>query len=104
MESILGNVLSEELNRINMNLAVYKKKLADFPRGALVKKQRKNHYVNYLVYRNRDKVISDYIKKAELNSIINKLEKRDNIISQIKLLKRQQREIEKILRINKSGD
>lgn len=104
MEPILENVFSEELDRIKKNLAVYVKKLSDFPRGAIVRKRRKNHYVNYLVYRNSDKVISDYIKKAELNNIINQLKKRDNIMSQIKLLKQQQKEMEKILKTRKTGD
>ncbi len=102
MELILKGVLQEELNRASRSLFVYNEKLKDYPQGKLVTKRRKNNYVNYLVYREGSKVKSDYVKKGEIDDIQILIAKRNDIKIQIKLLKQQICDLEKILKINKN--
>lgn len=102
MEPILKSVLQEELKRTNKNLFVYNEKLRKYPKGKLVTKRRKNNYVNYLVYREGNKVKSDYVRKAEVDNTIIHIAKRDDIKKQIKLLKQQISDLEKILKIKKN--
>ncbi len=102
MEPILKGVLKEELERASRNLFVYNEKLKDYPQGKLVTKRRKNNYVNYLVYREGNKVKSDYVKKVEIDDIQILIAKRNDIKNQIKLLKQQINDLEKILKVNKN--
>ena len=98
MEPILKSVLQEELKRTNKNLFVYNEKLRKYPKGKLVNKRRKNNYVNYLVYREPNKVKSDYVRTAEVDNTIIHIAKRDDIKKQIKLLKQQISDLGKILK------
>lgn len=103
MSSIIKEVLLEEYKRINRNLEIYTNKLSKYPKGSLIIKKRQNHLVYYLNYRENNKVISKYIKKSDLASIMKQIEKRNILITQIKALKLENKEIMTLLKIKKKG-
>ncbi|HRX42191.1 MAG TPA: hypothetical protein P5315_05405 [Clostridia bacterium] len=101
MANVIEDVLDEELNRVSRNLEIYMKRINAYPKGALVKKARKNHVAYYLVHRSDGKVVTDYIRKSDIDDIKEKIIKRDILARQIKELRMRKVSLEKML--NKYG-
>ncbi len=102
MDVNLRNILMEEYERKIKNRKLYRKKLDALPKGSLVEKKRNNHSYFYLAYREDGKVVTKYIKAAELNDLRKSIGKRNNIKAQCKSLSKQIDDLEKILKVNKS--
>lgn len=105
MVNVIEDVLYEELDRVSRNLEIYTKKLNSFPKGALVKKIRKNHIAYYLVYRSDGKVVTDYVRKGDIDDVEEKVKKRDILLRQIKELRIREKSLKKLLKkkVQKDG-
>jgi len=103
MDANLRNVLMEEYERKVKNRNFYQKKLNALPKGSLVEKKRKEHSYFYLAYREDGKVVTKYVKAAELNDLRKSIGKRNNIKSQCKSLSKQIDDLEKILKVKKAN-
>jgi len=98
MSNVIIDVLKEEEARLDQNIKIFKKKIDQYPKGSLVKKKRKNHFVYYLNYREGSRVISKYVRINELKEIENLIGKRDIVKSKVKNLEAEKKEIQKILK------
>lgn len=68
--SIVFGVLQEEYDRLQQLAAKYRAELTNLPKGSLQIKQRNGHTYVYLAYREQQKVISDYIGKADSPRVV----------------------------------
>jgi hypothetical protein len=101
MDANLRNVLMEEYERKVKNRKFYRKKLNALPKGSLVEKKRNDHSYFYLAYREDGKVVTKYVKAAELDDLKKSIAKRNSIKSQCKSLSKHIDDLEKILKLNK---
>ena len=61
--SIISNILEEEYERLLILQKQYRLELNKYPKGAISKRMRSGNYYLYLIYRKKEKVITDYIGK-----------------------------------------
>ena len=61
--SIIKGILEEELSRLEELFVYYKKKISEFPRGAISVKMRHGQSYIYLAYREDKKVKFEYVGK-----------------------------------------
>lgn len=104
MDANLRNVLMEEYSRKVKNKTFYMKKLDTLPKGTLVEKKRNEKLYFYLAYRDNGKVITKYVKAAEVNELKKSIEKRSSIMAQCKTLIKQINDLEKILKLKSQID
>lgn len=87
---ILNGVLKEELERLKKLKKSYEEKIAELPRGSLIKKNIKGNIYYYLNYRKGKKGIFEYLgklKKEEVDKMKKKIAERRKLVK----LKRQVR-------------
>lgn len=101
MNSIIRNALIDDFNRLSKNYLYYFKKMKSYPVGSLVSKKRQNHVVCYIVYRENEKVKSDYVKKKDVGYYKELFSKKSNIKKQMGIMKKQISDLEKILKIHR---
>lgn len=96
--AILESVLKEELDRMKRMSSAYSEEINLLPKGSIVKKRIGSKYYNYLQFRSGGKVVSKYIKEANLDEVRNKIERRKNLSQAIKRMEKDMAKIEKVLK------
>ena len=77
--SVLDEVLEEEYDRLQRMRSAMKIEYDALPKGSISKKSIRGCDCYYLQYREGEKIISKYIKKAELAHVSEKIERRRNL-------------------------
>ena len=96
--SMVYDVLLEEKSRINDKIAFYNERINRLPKGSILIKTIKGHQYNYLVYREGKKVVTKYIKKADLEEVRIMLGKRKKIEEILRDLKKDIKLIDKVVK------
>lgn len=100
--TIIISVLKDELVRNQRAQLAYEKELSHYFKGALIVKKRRSISYYYLAYRDDlNRVKTDYIGNHEnikVNDIKKQIEKRKEIISILKELKKDEKSIKKMLK------
>jgi len=86
MNLILATIQKEK-QRIQYMLERYRAELATLPKGTLSEKKTGGRSYHYLKYREGKKIVSMYVKRAELGSLQEQLQRRKHIEIMIKSLK-----------------
>jgi len=88
---ILNGVLKEELERLKKLEKSYAKKIAELPRGSLIKKNIRGNIYYYLNYRESKKGVFEYIGKLNKEA----LDKMNEKIKERKKLEKLKRQVKK---------
>lgn len=99
MNLIISTVLQEK-RRIDYMLEKYQEILAGLPRGTLSEKSVNENTYYYLKYRDGKKVISQYIRKQDVDTLRQQIEKRRHIETMIKSLLEEQELAARVLEGN----
>lgn len=96
--NMLKSLITKEENRNKNMIEEYKIELMTLPKGSIRKKKIKNHIYYYLVFREKDKVISKYIGKDEKTILLvkEKLVRRKQIEEILKKLNEEKMQINKL--------
>ena len=95
--SILSEILKEEYDRLNATIFSYQELVDNLPRGSIVSKKIKGIDYSYLQWREKNKVKSIYIRKNEIDEIVDQITKRKNYELEIKKMKESKKEFDKII-------
>ena len=95
--SMILSTISREKIRIEYMLAKYQEEYDALPKGTLSEKQVGEKTYYYLKYRSGKKVVSQYISKANVNLIREKVERRKHFENMIKSLHEELSVAEKVL-------
>ena len=93
-------VLQEELQRLQQLADKYRQEIQDLPKGSIQKKVRDGHGYVYLAYRERDKVMSQYIgtdRSPEVTELLQKVLRRKNYEQKLKQVTKDLQEVQKAL-------
>ena len=99
MNLIISTVLQEK-RRIDYMLEKYQEILAGLPRGTLSEKSVNENTYYYLKYRDGKKVVSQYIRKQDVDTLRQQIEKRIHIETMIKSLLEEQELAARVLEGN----
>ena len=99
MNLIISTVLQEK-RRIDYMLEKYQEALAGLPKGTLSEKQVNGNTYYYLKYRDGKKVISQYIRKQDVDALRKHIEKRRHIETMIRSLQEEQELAARVLEGN----
>ena len=99
MNLIINTVLQEK-RRIDYMLRKYQDSLARLPKGTLSEKTVNGSTYYYLKYRDGKKVISQYIRKQDVDTLRQQIEKRRHIETMIRSLQEEQELAARILEGN----
>ena len=77
--SVLDEVLKEEYDRLLRMRSAMNAEYDALPKGSISKKGIRGCDCYYLQYREGKKIISKYIKKAELEDVTEKIKRRRNL-------------------------
>lgn len=97
---ILNGVLKEELERLKKLEKSYEEKIAELPRGSLIKKTIKGKIYYYLNYRKEKKGVFEYVgklKKEELDGMKKKIEERRKLAKLKRQVKKDIKKLEKMV-------
>lgn len=97
---ILNGVLKEELERLKKLEKSYEKKIAELPRGSLIKKNIKGNIYHYLNYRKGKKGVFTYVgklKKGELDNMEKKIAERRKLVKLKRQVKKNIKNLEKMI-------
>ena len=97
-DSILKQVLIEELDRTIRMTAIYKEELEKLPKGSIVIKKIKGRPYNYLQFRDGDKVKSEYINESKVEKVKKYLERRKELKKSIKRADSNKKSLERALK------
>ena len=84
--NLIVHTLLQEKSRIDYMIAEYEKQIEDLPKGTISQKVSGKNIYYYLKYRNGKKIVSQYIKKDELEIVHNQIERRRHIEGMLKSL------------------
>lgn len=102
---ILNDILREEMDRLVQLKKAYESKIAELPKGSLIKKNIKGHIYYYFNYRLEKKKIFKYIGKLsenELKDLWSKIEERRKFERLSKQVKRDIKDIKKKIKESKN--
>jgi hypothetical protein len=101
--SIIISVLNDELDRNQRTQLAYQKELSQYFKGSLVVKKRKSIDYFYLAYRDsKGQIKTDYIgniQSIKVNEVQQQIQKRKEILSILKDLKKDELTLRKMLRL-----
>ena len=98
---IIRGILEDEHERLQNLIVFYKKKISEYPQGAISVKERGGQKYLYLAYRKDKKVVFDYIGKDSpegRKALCTKLKQRKEYQAKLQQVKENLREIERSLR------
>ncbi len=95
--NLLLNTVLQEKQRIEHMLMRYTEALKNLPKGTISEKKAGNKTYYYLKYRDGNKVVSKYIRKADIEQIRSSLEKRKHVEAMIRSLQEEYTMAKKIL-------
>ena len=99
--SVLENVLKEELERIQRNIASYESLLASLPKGYLFEQRLKSKIYCYRKRREGDKIVSEYvgpIGSPEAKKAVEDYEQRKRIDKNLRMMRKEEARLVKALR------
>jgi len=99
--SIIRNILIEELERNLEMQKSYKEQIEALPKGKIILKKIKSREYFYLLYRDHDKVKTDYLgskDKFKTDDLQDKIDQRRYFQETLDKLLLEEKEIRKILR------
>ncbi len=98
--SVIEGMLREEKERNLMMQNQYLHEISALPKGSIVKKSKKSGNYYYLVYRDGNKVISDYLGKDinKVRDVQNDIDKRRHLQWLVKNLKNELKLIAKVVK------
>ena len=96
--SVLDEVMKEEYDRLVRIRSAMSLECAGLPKGSISRKNIRGCVCYYLQYREGDKVISKYIKKAELSELAAKIEKRKNLKKSLRDIESEIKKIERSIK------
>lgn len=88
--NLIISTLLQEKRRIDYMLRKYQEALAGLPKGTLSEKMANGNMYYYLKYRDGQKVISQYIRKQDADTLRQQIDKRRHIEAMIKSLQEEQ--------------
>lgn len=94
------NTMLQEKQRIDYMLEKYRELLAGLPKGTISEKQVNGNTYYYLKYREGKRVASKYIRKKDVESLRQQIEKRRHVVTMIQSLQEEQQLAEKVLEGN----
>lgn len=106
----IEGMLLDEYNQSLMVIDTLKRKLQDFPKGKLYFRQKENRKLGksysyaFLKFYENHKSVARHVPKVEVDSVKQRIEERDKIISQMNSYKERAKYIEKILKIRRNKD
>lgn len=99
--SVLSNSILDNLKRNISNQELYSKQLENLPKGKIaIRKKRKSDYY-YLEYRDKEKIIYKYlgpVHSFDISDLQVQLEERKVINERIRNLKKEEKEMKKVLK------
>lgn len=101
---ILNGVLKEELERLNKLRKSYEEKIAELPKGSLIKKNIKGNIYYYLNYRKGKKGVFEYLgklNKEEFDKMNKKIEERRKLEKFKSQVKKDIKKIKKMINESK---
>jgi hypothetical protein len=96
--SVLDEVLKEEYDRLVRIRSAMRLEYEVLPKGSISKKNIRGCDCYYLQYREGKRVISKYIKKAELDELAAKIERRKSLRRSLHDLDAEMKKIERSLK------
>ena len=93
--SVLDEVLKEEYDRLARMKSAMSIEYNALPKGSISKKNIRGCDCYYLQFREGNKVISKYIKKAELDDLVAKIERRKNLKKALRDIDAEMKKIER---------
>lgn len=99
--SVLENVLKEELERIQRNIASYESLLASLPKGYLFEQRLKLKVYCYRKRREGDKIVSEYvgpISSPKAKKAVEDYEQRKRVQNNLRALKKEKAKLIKAIR------
>lgn len=95
--SVLEDVLREEYSR-SMHLSrIMERELANLPKGSIRTRIINGHEYYYLNHREGDRVVSDYVKSSEVDSIRSQLDRRKELVAALKEQEKSRKQIERAM-------
>lgn len=98
--NLMISMAMQEKQRIDYMLEKYRGMLESLPKGTISEKQVNGNIYYYLKYRDGKKVVSQYIRRAEMEDLKKQIERRHHIESMIRSLSEEQKLAEKVLEGN----
>ena len=95
--NMLTKTIMKEKERIDFMLSEYNGMLASLPKGSISKRESNGRTYFYLKYRDGSRVVTEYVKKKDLDALMEQLDRRKHIETLLKSLKDEQAMAEKIL-------
>lgn len=95
--SILDGVMREEYDRLNRIIAKVEQEIKELPKGYISEKNIHGKKYYYLQYREDDKVRSVYLKKGELDTYRDLIDRRNELMGKLKELKADRKKLERVL-------
>ena len=99
--SVLSDSIKDNLNRNLSNQELYLQQINSLPKGKIVIRKKRNSDYYYLQYRDKDKVIYDYlgpVSSFDISSLQNQINERNIYKDRLKNLKEEEKEMKKILK------
>ena len=96
--SVLDEVLKEEYERLLRMRSAMSIEYDALPKGSISRKNIRGCDCYYLQYRERDKIVSKYIKKAELDELAAKIEKRRILRKTLRDIDAEMKKIERTIK------
>jgi hypothetical protein len=102
--SVIGNILQEELERLENLKQLYQSNIEELPKGSIQIKNINSKSYPYLLYRNKNHVHTKYLGKLnqkELDSLQDSLSKRKEYASSLRHVKNQIMKLRKMLNVER---
>ena len=96
--SVLDEVLKEEYERLLRMRSAMSIEYDALPKGSISRKNIRGCDCYYLQYREGDKIVSKYIKKAELDELAAKIEKRRILRKTLRDINAEMKKIERTIK------
>ena len=103
--SILQDVLLDEYERLKSLAQWYVKEISSLPKGSISIKKRRDREYLYINYREKNKVKSNYVglvSSEKAVEIANKIKQRKKFEKELKVVKRDLKELERALYAKKN--
>jgi len=103
--TIIESVIRDEYDRNLRMQEAYCQEIAKLPRGSVTRKVINGKTYYYLMYREAGKVENKYLSKKDndIDDLVKQVQKRRELESLIKKLRKEQKEMEKYLKVSGHG-
>lgn len=94
---ILNEVLKEEYLRMQNMLSACQQELEELPKGYVSVKRIKGKEQCYLQYRERDRIISKYIRSENREAVQQQVERRRHLEGQVRKLRADAKRLQRVI-------